>query len=103
MTGLMRAHQWRYTLKVGDTIDARQQQTATATAAPILIENASSWKEAQVVRLDWENVEVRERNIYRCSRRRRKKCFQQRVPAAKPARYGSPPSSTSYGVHAFIC
>lgn len=44
MEGLMRAHKWRFTVKVGDAVDVRV---------------ASGWKEARVSRVDGDRVQVR--------------------------------------------
>lgn len=44
MEGLMRAHSWRFSLKVGDGIDVQVEST---------------WKEARVSRVDGDRVQVR--------------------------------------------
>lgn len=44
MEGLMRAHNWRFSLKVGDAIDVRVE---------------SSWQEGQVSRLNGNRIQVR--------------------------------------------
>lgn len=85
MTGLMKAHQWRYILKVGDTIDACQHTPATATAAaavvavPMLTEISSSWKEARVLGVDRERVEVSGRQ------QKRYKLFASQMRCAESA------------------
>lgn len=44
MEGLMRAHSWRFTLKVGDEIDVRVE---------------SNWKEGRVSSVDGDRIQVR--------------------------------------------